>query len=96
MSDGKYAHTTVQETCTYDEMVRTIWDGKRVPNDYDINSEESYKQLDKKSLCIEATTAGVRSAFRRGKNNKAICKEARPAELLHIADDVIAPTELEL
>ena len=96
MSDGKYAHTADQETRTYDEMVKTIWNGKRVPNDYNIQTAEPNNQKGKIPLDIEATTADVRSAFRRCKNNKAMCKDTRPAELLHIADDVIAPSELAL
>ena len=93
MQNGMYAHTAKQELETYDTMVKNIWNGHRInPYDdmYNSSRRDSNQRYAKPSLALDATIADVRAAFRKCKSHKAMSKDTRPAELLHIANDIYA------
>ena len=95
-NNGKYAHTTEQETQAYDEMIATIWEGERLA-EHDIDNRSiTQPDIHKQPKHLDVTTADVISAYRKCKTRKAMKTGTRPAEALHMAADITAPYEKEL
>ena len=95
-TNGKYTHTQEQEKQAYDEMISTIWEGKRLEDTETITNNIQHPQTHKPPRQLQATTADVISAYRKCKTRKAMKSGTRPAEALHIASDITAPYEKEL
>ena len=89
-NDGSYAHTPQQEKEAYQEMVTKTWGGtlkqhNSMSNSHSLMNGQTTTRQTKRPLTINATTADVVENYRNCKVNKAMKKDTRPAEILHIA-----------